>query len=251
MSDELDNQGTQIVAEQANFQQEQPQPEQKAEEPKREDTKEQNMRALRQQAEDERRARLDTERKLQELEQFVRGQQPQQQQPVEEEVDFDIKDEDFVEGKHVKKPMRKFQKELKETRKKLEEQSQYFASVTAETRLKSQFNDFDTIVTKENLERLAQTKPSLYRTMMSNPDLYDKGYTAYEMIRGSGINTTEYETEDNRINSNKTKPRSVSAAAPQAQEAPLARAADYDRRVLTEERKEQLRRQVEEAKRNR
>jgi hypothetical protein len=250
MSDELDNQGTQIVAEQANFQQEQPQPEQKVEEPKKEDTKEQNMRALRQQAEEERRARLDTERKLQELEQYVRGQQPQQQ-PSEEEDDFDIKDEDFVEGKHVKKPMRKLQKELKETRKKLEEQSQYFASVTAETRLKSQFNDFDTVVTKENLERLAQTKPSLYRTMMSNPDLYDKGYTAYEMIRNSGINSTEYEAEDNRLNTNKTKPRSSSAAAPQAQEAPLARAADYDRRVLTEERKEQLRRQVEEAKRNR
>lgn len=248
MSDELVNHE---VEQGANFPQEQTQPEQKVEEPKKEDNKEQNMRALREQAEEERRRRLESERRIQELEQYVRGQQPQQQPQPEEEDDFDIKDEDFVEGKHVKKPIRKLQKKLKETEEKLEKQAQYFASVTAETRLKSQFNDFDTVVTKENLEKLAQTKPSLYRTMMSNPDLYDKGYTAYEMIRGSGINSTEYEAEDNRINSNKTKPRSVSAAAPQAQEAPLARAADYDRRVLTEERKEQLRRQVEEAKRNR
>ena len=39
--------------------------------------------------------------------------------------------------------------------------------------------------------------------------------------------------------------------APQTADTPLAKVGDYDRRILTEERKAEIRRQVEEAKRNR
>lgn len=199
MSDDVN----QEIAQQANFPQEETPEQPKVEaapEPKT-DTKEQNMRILRERIEA-------AERRNQEMEQYIRAQQPQQvQQQPEEEDDFDMKDEDFVEGKHVKKPMRKLQKELKETRKQLEEQRQYFASVTAETRLKSQFNDFDTVVTKENIEKLAASKPALYRSMMASPDLYDKGYTAYEMIRNSGIISDDYSAQDQKLESNKAKPR--------------------------------------------
>lgn len=242
MSDQLINQEAE---QQANFPQEVVQdqkPDQEVQKTKDEISKENSLRILRERAEA-------AERRALEVEQLLRSQQQPQQ--IEEEDDFDIKDEDYVEGKHVKKPIRKLQKELKETQKKLEEQRQYFASATAETRLKSQFSDFDSVVTEENIKKLATTKPALYRSMMANPDLYDKGYTAYEMIKYSGVYSDEYSEQDQKLEQNKSKPRSSSAAAPQVQENPLARTADYDRRVLTEERKEQLRRQVEEAKRNR
>lgn len=118
----------------------------------------------------------------------------------------------------------------------------------AEMRLKNQFTDFDSVVTKENLEKLAAQKPSLYRTIISSPDVYDKGYTAYEMIKSSGIIADQYQELDRRVEDNRAKPRSAANAAPQSGETPLARVGDYDRRVLTEERKDQLRRQVELAK---
>ena len=116
-------------------------------------------------------------------------------------------------------------------------------------RLKSQFNDFDSVVTKENLDKLASQKPSLYRSILSNPDLYDKGYTAYEFIKNSDILSGQYQEIDRKVEENRSKPRSAANVAPQSGDTPLARVGDYDRRILTEERKDQLRRQVEEAKR--
>jgi hypothetical protein len=117
-------------------------------------------------------------------------------------------------------------------------------------RLKNQFNDFDSVVSRENLEKLSIKKPELYRSIISNPDLYDKGHAAYEMIKNSGILNNQYEDIDRRVEENKLKPRSASNAAPQSGDTPLARAGDYDRRILTEERKAFLRKQSEEAARN-
>jgi hypothetical protein len=56
---------------------------------------------------------------------------------------------------------------------------------------------------------------------------------------------------DKRIEQNKNKPRSIANVAPQTGDTPLTKVGDYDRRILTEERKAEIRRQVEEAKRNR
>jgi len=251
MSEELDNQGANIVADQANYQQEESgevKTEGKVADQKTQDqlAKEKSIKDLRERAET-------AERRNKELEHYLVNSQPKDQptQKDEEDYDFDIKDDDFIEGKHLKKYVKNLKKELNSTKKQIAEFNQSNAVATAEVRLKSQFNDFDSIVTKENLDKLAASKPSLYRSIISNQDIYDRGYTAYEMIKHSGIISHDYEIEDNRLAANKTKPRSSATAAPQSSDTPLARAGDYDRRVLTEERKEQLLRQVEEAKRNR
>ena len=211
---------------------------------KDQEAKEKSLRDLRERAEA-------AERRARDLEQYVQQQQqPRQVRQEEDEDDIEIKDDDFIEGKHFKKYVKNLKKELINTKKQIAEFNQQTAVSTAEVRLKSQFNDFDSVVTKDNLERLATAKPSLYRTIMANQDIYDRGYVAYEMIKNAGF-AEDYSQQDQRIEQNKAKPRSSSTAAPQASESPLSRAGDYDRRVLTEERKEQLRRQVEEAKRNR
>jgi hypothetical protein len=260
MSDELINQE---VAQQANFPQEESieQPtEQSTEQSKTEqskteqskieserkykDTTEQNFRVMRERAEI-------AERRAQEMEQYIRAQQqPKEQAPQEEYDDFDIKDEDFVEGKHVKKPIRKLQKELKQQKQELDEYKKQISAESARLRLRSEMPDFEKVVNQTTLDKLSKTKPALYRTLMATQDLYDCGYSAYEMIKNNKLDINEYEDQDNRLDTNKAKPRSSSAASPHAQEAPLSRAQDYDRRILTEERKEQLRRQVEDAKRN-
>jgi hypothetical protein len=208
--------------------------------------KEANMRILRERAE----AAEQRSRELERMMQMNMSQQQTSKMQIEEDDDFDMSDDTYVEGKHLKKYVKNLRQELKNTKKQFEEYNQQSSLNNAEMRLKNQFGDFDVIVTKENLEKLSAQKPSLYRTILANPDVYDKGYAAYEFIKNSGISNGQYQELDRKVEENRTKPRSAANAAPQSGDTPLARVGDYDRRILTDERKDQLRRQVEEAKRN-
>lgn len=211
--------------------------------------KESNMRILRERAEAAERRSLELERMVQMN--MSQNQQATKMQVVDEDDDFDMSDDTYVEGKHLKKYVKSLKQELKNTKKQFEDFNQQNAMTQAEIRLKNQFNDFEAIVSKENLEKLAAQKPALYRTILASPDMYDRGYTAYEMIKNSGIVADQYHDLDRKVEENRMKPRSAANAAPQSGDTPLARVGDYDRRVLSEERKHQLRQQVEEARRNR
>jgi len=213
-----------------------------------ESQKEVNMRILRERAESAERKSLELERMIQ-MNMSQNNQQSNKIQVMDEDDDFDVSDDLYVEGKHFKKYVKSLKQELKNNRQQFAEYAQQNALANAEVRLKSQFSDFDSIVSKENLEKLQQQKPALYRTILANPDVYDKGYTAYELIKHSGILADQYQELDKRVEENRSKPRSAANAAPQSGDTPLARVGDYDRRILSEERKDQLRRQVEEAKR--
>jgi hypothetical protein len=216
----------------------------KQEAPERESEKEANLRILRERAEA-------AERRAWELEQRMNQNQPAQQNKEDEDDDeWDLSDDSFVEGKDLKKYVKKLKKTVKDTHKSLEEFRQRSALEQAELRLKSQFPDFESVVTEENIRKLQQADPVEYRSIMNSGDIYDRGYLAYKRLRDIGVSHHAYEETDERLSSNKNKPRSASNASPQASETPLTRVGDYDRRVLTEERKAQLRRQVEEAKRN-
>ena len=213
------------------------------------DQKEVNMRILRERAETAERRSLELERMVQ----MNMSQQNQNNNKMQladnDDDDFDMGDDTYVEGKHLKKYVKNLKQELKNTKRQFEEYNQQNAITNAEMRLKNQFNDFESVVSKENLERLQQQKPALYRTILANTDIYDKGYTAYELIKNSGILADHYQNLDKKVEENRVKPRSAANAAPQSGDTPLARVGDYDRRVLTEERKDQLRKQVDEAKR--
>lgn len=214
--------------------QEQPQEQQQVQESKRDI----NTRNLRERAEA-------AERRAAELERMIHANMTQQQNTKLEleEDDWDLSDDTYIEGKHLKKYVNTLKKELKETKKQFQQYSEQSAMTTAEIHLKNQFKDFDTVVTEANLERLAQEKPSLHRTIMANNNWYDRGYAAYELLKHSGIVDNRYEDVDKRIENNKTMPRSASNAAPQQGDTPLTRVGDYDRRILTEDRKKEILRQ--------
>lgn len=196
-----------------------------------------NWKAMRERAEQ-------AERRAQELERSI----AQQQQPKQEEEDFNfgVDDDGLTEGKHLKKAYKSLKDDLKQTKKQLEQ----FNNMSAEMRLRSKFSDFDAVMTPENMKQLAIMKPAIARSIAANNDLYDQGETAYDAIRAF-VKSESFESTDKRIEENKQKPRSVASIAPQTAETPLTKVADYDRRVLTEERKEQLRRQVAEARMHR
>jgi len=251
MSDQVENTDTmqlfeqQPVAEEVVDQQPQESPDMPESRPLTQ--KEVNHRILRERAEAAERRAADLEYQL---------QQRQMQQvahdtiPEDDDALLDINDDAYVEGHQVKKYLKKMNDRVAKATRRLEEEAQKTSIKVAETNLKYQFTDFDKVVTKENLEKLSRTKAPLFRSIMANPDIYDRGYSAYEAIKNL-IPENNYEAVDRKLEENRQRPRSAAAVAPQTGDTPLSRAGDYDRRVLTEERKAQLRKQVEEAKRNR
>lgn len=211
-----------------------------------ESQKDSNMRILRERAESAERRALELERMVQ---MNMSQQQSTKMQIADEEDYFDVSDDTYIEGKHLKKYVNNLKQELKNTKKQFEDYNKQNALTQAEIRLKNQFGDFDNIVNTDNLKKLSEQKPALYRTIYANTDIYDRGFTAYELIKNSGILSDQYEALDKKVEENKFKPRSAANVSPQLGDTPLSRVGDYDRRILSEERKQQLRRQVEEAKR--
>lgn len=197
-----------------------------------------NVRMLREKA-------LQAERRTKELENYISNLENQKKVERPHE-DFDISDDEYIEGKHLKKYISNIKNELKETRRQFEEFSQQNSVNTAEMRLKSQFNDFESVVNSKSLERLAGSNPTLYKSILASPDIYERGQAAYEILKVLGLN--KFEKAEEKIQENKYKPRSSSTAQPQAPESPLTRAGEYDRRVLSEEYKQELRNRLAEIK---
>jgi hypothetical protein len=221
------------------------QPSQQEVEAQREAQKEASHRVLRERAEN-------AERRAQELERMVQmnmsQQQPTKMQLSDDEDDFNLGDDSYVEGKDLKKYVKTLKQEIKNTKKQFEEYHQQNALTQAELRLRAKYSDFDNVVTKENLEKLATHKPSLYKAIYASADIYDRGDIGYELIKSSGILQSQYPEIDKKLEDNRNKPRSSANVSPQSSDTPLSRVGDYDRRILSEDRKEQLRRQVEQAK---
>lgn len=208
--------------------------------------KEENLRILRERAER-------AERKVYEMEQQSLRTSPQAAvEEITDDIDedgFQIDDEGFVEGKHLKKFVQNMKKELKKTKEEFAAYSQQSSLTSAELRLKAKYADLDQVVTQENLNKLAEVKPSLYKSILANPDVFEKGEAAYEIIKSMNIGSgAKYADNERKIEENKSKPRTAATVGAQTPQTPLTRVGDYDRRILTEERKHQLREQVRLAK---
>lgn len=188
------------------------------------------------------------EERTAELERYVESQK-KQQQPTSNDDDIDLDDDSYIEGKHFKKYVRTLKDEIKQAKEQLKEFTQQTSTSSAELKLKAKYNDFDAIVTQENIQKLAAMKPAHYRSIMANPDLYDKGEAAYDLIKNFVANN-EYAQQDKRIEENKSKPRSSGSTAASQSDTPLSRIGDYDRRVLSDGDRERIMRMVKEAKRN-
>lgn len=121
----------------------------------------------------------------------------------------ELGEDDLVEGKHLKKGLAEIKDIIR--RKELE---------TIPDKLKSKFEDFNDVVTKENLEKLQKTEPELFQSLqledrrrVSAGDLFVKGIAAYKTIKSLGISpdNQEYMNKKEHIQSNHNKPMSVQA----------------------------------------
>lgn len=192
-----------------------------------------NIRVLRERA--ERAAKLEAERDelRRQMEAMKAASSPA---PVEEDDDWGIDPDSLVEGKHLSKIAKKY-KQLEQKLKSYEQQS---TTSIAETRLRSQYADFDKVVSKENIERLREEYPDIAANLAHSPDLYSKGSAAYTLIKRLGIAQDDVFVEDkNRATYNATKPRPLSSISPQQGDSPLSRANAFAN-GLTDDLKKQL-----------
>lgn len=196
-----------------------------------------SFRALREKAERIERERDDAMRRLQEIE--TRNQQTQS-----EDEEINIAPDDIAEGKHLSKVSKK----IKRLESELNQYKQQSAATTVETRLKTQYPDFDKVVSKDNIELLKAQYPEIAQTLHASSDLYSTAVSAYTIIKRLGIHQEDvYGVEKAIAIKNAAKPRPLASVSPQQGDSPLSRANAFAN-GLTDDLKEQLRKEMMEAR---
>jgi len=166
-------------------------------------------------------------------------QMPQQQAPQEEEIEELSVDADaLVEGKHLSK----VSKHIKKLEQQLQQYQQQTAINATELRLKTQYPDFDAIVTRENLESLRLAYPEIANTINSSSDLYSKAVSAYTMIKKLGLtaDVDNYEEEKAIIHKNANKPKPTAVLNPTQNDSPLSKVNAFSKGPLTDELRAQM-----------
>lgn len=167
--------------------------------------REPNLRIMRERAEQ-------AERRAYELEQQIARNQPQQ----EDDTFTFGEDDGLLENKHLKKYDKKKSKETETLQKEIAR----LETMINEHALKSRYKDFEDVVTEENLEKLSKIKPALFRSMMANPNIADRGDAAHELI--SSYVKPKFQAEEKKVAENQSKPRAASTVAPAASRSPIA-----------------------------
>ena len=200
------------------------------------------MRALREKSDRIERERDEALRRLNEIE-----TQKKQAQTPDDDDEISIGPDDLAEGKHLSKVSRK----IKKLEEQIRAQQQQSVAVSVETRIKSAYPDFDKVVSKENIDLLKESYPEIAQSISESQDIYSKAVSAYTLIKKLGIHVEDLYTADKAIaQRNATKPKPLASVAPQQGDSPLSRANAFAN-GLTEELKVQLRKEMEEARRNR
>lgn len=204
-----------------------------------ESNKEINFRAMREAKERAERDRAEMEERVRRLEAQYKKPAPQ---PVEEEDDFDIAPDDFVEGKHYKKMAH----ELKALKRAQQESQQQTVAQATEMKLKMQYPDFDQVVNPANLERLRAKYPQIASTIYESQNLYDKASSAYTIIKELALTDT-YQQDRQKAQINAAKPRSLTSISPQQGDSPISQANAFAN-GLTPDLQRRLRAEMDEAR---
>jgi len=202
-----------------------------------------NYRALREQNEKIAKERDEVARKLREYEQ---AKQVEKYGMAEEDYSVDLGVDELAEGKHLSK----ITKHIEKLESKLSQYEQQSSLSNTELRLKSEYSDFDKIVTPDNIKALSATYPELAASLNSNPDIYTKAKGAYTLIKNLGLHIEDtYEPDRAIVQKNLAKPKPLASISSQQGDSPLSRANMFSE-GLTENLKAQLRREMDEARKN-
>lgn len=221
---------------------EQPKPEQHKQ------SAQESWKELRNKAEQAQRERDEAVRLLQQIQQNQERQNAKPaQEEVEEDLSFSVEEDALVEGKHLSK----VNKQIKKLENQLKQYEQQASLNSTEVKLKTTYPDFDTIVTKENLENLRNTYPEIASTINSSQDIYAKAVSAYTMIKKLGIATPVDTFQDDKAQAQKNalKPKPLASVSPSgSNDSPLNRANAFASGKLTDDLQKALLKEMQEAR---
>ena len=198
-------------------------------EPKKQRPNSENIRALREDRERFQRERDEYYRRLQELENQRAAQQAPQQEPYTPPAP-----DDLVEWRQVERELKRRDEENERYRKQME-----MASV--ESRLKSQFPDFDSVVSTDSVNRLNREEPELAMSIGSNKDPYTQAVAAYRAIKRMSPAHDPFRDEKEKVVKNNAKPRPSNATS----KSPLTKADSFGK-GLTQEQKYAIYRELQD-----
>jgi len=158
-------------------------------------------------------AQLEQERREREqLQQMVEQKFADQLKPqAEEEVDelADVAEDDWLTRKHAEKLAERRAREI--VKNMLAEENQKRAIQELPNRLKTEHADFESVVTKENVEYLKANKPHIAATLAATKDPYAQALAAYDAIKAF-CPTAQMKEEEDRMAQNAQKPGTLGAA---------------------------------------
>lgn len=135
--------------------------------------------------------------------------------------------DDLVEWKVVNKEINKIRNEFNQYKQQSHE-------TMVEAQLRSRYQDFEKVVSKENLDALKDQEPELYNTIYSSSDLYSKAASAYKMIKQMGIYKDDYTADKQRAHHNATKPKPAAVVQPSVGSTALGEAASHSLKLTPE-----------------
>lgn len=197
-----------------------------------------NWRAMRERVEQLQREAEKERSKREEYEQLIYQQLSQQQkQPEPQEVDefADMSADDWMTYEQSKRLSQKLaektardavEKALAEDRAKRAEQD-------LPVKLRTQFQDFDAIVTEDNVKQLKELEPEVALALSQIGDKYAQAVAAYKYIKKfvpDGSKSSEYKE---RVEKNAQKPGTLSG-----QSSALSKAQNFERGLTPEMRKQ-------------
>lgn len=149
---------------------------------------------------------------------------------IPKEEEYNIAEDDFVEGKHFTK--------MQNRMNRLEAENQRMSDHSA---LNAQFPDYNSVVTEEAIERLAREDPDMAETLSAAGQ--GKGWrraaaSTYRQIKKMNV-ANSYTREKSVASRNAAKPRSLSTVSPQQGTSPISRANEFAE-VFDEAAKERL-----------
>lgn len=156
------------------------------------------------------------------LAQYVENIKRQFASPKQNDDEFGIKEDEYVEGKdfnRVSKNVKKLQQEVQQWRA-------YSEEATAELKLNNEFNDFNQVVTSKNVKALIKKHPELRSSVQNNDPLYSRGKATYKLIKkfmSDEIDQPVNKTNQRKVQNNIGKPRS-SVSVKDTKNSPLSEA---------------------------
>lgn len=211
VQDELVQDQTQETQEETHNEAEEPTEVQRASD------KEENFRHLREKYDKERKEKEDLLKIF--MHQQQQYQQASQKKTVEEpEEEYDP--DDNVTNARMKKEMQKLRKELQQMKQEQD-------NVSVDVKIKSQYPDFDRVVSPQNIDILRETEPELAAALHRSGDSYNVAVSAYKLIKKLGIfNEGVSSPEKDLVQNNAKKAKSAASINP-SHGSPLSRANAY------------------------